>query len=161
MVADTIAFIERHETCFERTLAVGHVTASACITDVAFENVLLVHHVKLDKWFQPGGHCDGNPDTQAVAIKEAMEETLLPVRSVMNRVFDVDIHLIPKGDDVPAHLHYDIRYLMVCDAADGFVQGNDEVKECRWVALKDVKSYNPSESLLRMVRKIVRFTVTQ
>jgi 8-oxo-dGTP pyrophosphatase MutT (NUDIX family) len=161
MVADTIAFIETHDCCFERRLAVGHITASACITDAAFENVLLVHHVKLDKWFQPGGHCDGNPDTLEVALKEATEETLLKVTAIRDTVFDVDIHIIPARGDVPAHLHYDIRYLMVCEVSGDDLQGNNEVKECRWVALKDVKSYNPSESLLRMVRKIVRFSVTQ
>ncbi len=39
------------------------------------DKVLLLHHAKLDKWLQPGGHCDGDPDVLRVALKEAEEES--------------------------------------------------------------------------------------
>ncbi|KAJ6644937.1 NADH-quinone oxidoreductase subunit G [Pseudolycoriella hygida] len=36
---------------------------------------LLIHHRKLRKWLQPGGHCDGDNNVLAVAIREATEES--------------------------------------------------------------------------------------
>ena len=54
-----IEFIDQHPDCFERTLFKGHITASAWIVSSDGERALLMHHAKLDKWFQLGGHCDG------------------------------------------------------------------------------------------------------
>ena len=58
--------------------------------------VLLMHHTKLDKWFQLGGHCDGDPDVINVAIKEASEESgIKNIKPLSLEIFDIDIHLIP------------------------------------------------------------------
>ena len=32
---------------------------------------VLLHHKKLDQWFQPGGHVDGNPNLLESALREA------------------------------------------------------------------------------------------
>ncbi len=47
--------------------------------------------------FQLGGHCDGNHDALAVAIKEAQEESgIMGIEPVSRAIFDIDIHLILK-----------------------------------------------------------------
>ena len=33
--------------------------------------VLMMHHRKLDQWFQPGGHADGDADILRVALRES------------------------------------------------------------------------------------------
>jgi 8-oxo-dGTP pyrophosphatase MutT (NUDIX family) len=154
MVTDTINFVERNPMCFERSLLEGHVTGSAWIVNSSRTHVLLIHHKKLDKWFQPGGHCDGNSDVLAVAMKEATEETGLTVKPVRRSVFDVDNHVIPARGEVPEHVHYDIRFLLEADAAED-VKLNREVKAIRWVPLADTGIYNASESIMRMARKQV------
>jgi len=50
------AFVRAHDTCFERTLAIGHVTGSAWIVDRSGTAALLAHHRKLRAWLQLGGH---------------------------------------------------------------------------------------------------------
>jgi len=113
-----------------------------------------MHHRKLDRWFQPGGHADGDPDIQQVALKEAQEETgLTDIQAVDSKLFDIDIHLIPANSKDTAHLHYDIRFLMQADRNEP-LKINSESKNLAWVLLEDVYRYNDSESIMRMVKKM-------
>lgn len=57
---EMLNFISTCEDCFERRCRVGHFTASAFLLNKELTHVLLMHHAKLDKWMQLGGHCDGN-----------------------------------------------------------------------------------------------------
>lgn len=153
MLKEMVAFVKKHEDCFERSLSIGHVTASAMVVNSDRTHVLLMHHKKLNKWFQPGGHCDGETDTLAVARKEAEEETGVATINADPVLFDVDIHLIPAHKDIDAHFHYDVRYLLVADPTTK-IEGNDESNAVEWIPLERVGAYNDSESIMRMVRKI-------
>ncbi|MBO0951741.1 NUDIX hydrolase [Fibrella forsythiae] len=162
MTARTIAFVEANPNCLERSLLEGHITGSAWI--LSAENVpgetsnepqvLLIHHRKLDRWFQPGGHADGDPDVAAVALREAQEETLLTdIQLVSPAIFDVDIHPIPAKGDLPEHLHYDIRFLLTANREEALSGEKREVKGIRWVSLDEADQLSNSESISRMVRK--------
>src|SRR5690606_12021772 len=71
-----LSLLEDRANCFERTcFEPGHITASAWVLNHAKKQVLLMHHRKLDSWFQLGGHCDGSPDVLQTAIKESQEES--------------------------------------------------------------------------------------
>lgn len=148
-----LRFVREHPDCFERTLATGHVTGSAWITDPARQHVLLMHHHKLDRWFQPGGHADGDPDVQAVALREATEETGLTVMFAEEAIFDVDVHRIPANARDAAHEHYDVRFWFTADPAVPLMV-NSEAKALAWVPLEAVARYNPEPSLARMVAKM-------
>ena len=148
MTQATISFVEQHPTCFDRSLLTGHITGSAWIVDPTRHQVLLIHHRKLDRWLQPGGHADGDPDVAAVALREAQEETgLLSLRLVAPSesapldasqtmpIFDVDIHTIPARNDVPEHLHYDIRFLLEANPDEPF-GFSEEIKNIHWFSLE-------------------------
>jgi 8-oxo-dGTP pyrophosphatase MutT (NUDIX family) len=158
MLLQTFEFVTENPECFERTLKIGHVTASGWVVSKEREQVLLMHHQKLDRWFQPGGHCDGDPDVVSVAKKEIEEETgLTNVKLVEGGIFDVDIHLIPSNREFPAHYHYDVRFLFEGDTKEKLII-NSESKDVKWVALGEVHNLNDSDSILRMVRKIQEIT---
>ncbi len=153
MWQDTLSFVEQHPDCFERTLLTGHVTGSAWIVSPDRSQAVLIHHRKLDRWFQPGGHCDGDPDVAAVAMKEAEEETgLRSIRLVSPAIFDIDVHPIPAKGDLPAHVHYDIRFLLEADPEEAFVH-SDETNDIKWVKIAEIADFTDSESILRMIRK--------
>lgn len=158
MTSATIAFVEQRPDCFERSLQQGHVTGSAWILSPDRQQTLLIHHRKLDRWLQPGGHADGDPDVAGVALREAQEETgLTSLRLVSTNgeetpIFDVDIHAIPAHGNVPEHLHYDIRFLIEADPDEPFGV-SEEVKDIRWISGNNTENYTDSESILRMVRK--------
>ncbi|MCP1382313.1 NUDIX hydrolase [Runella salmonicolor] len=154
MWRDTLQFVEQNPDCFERWLQIGHVTGSAWIVDETQTSALLMHHRKLDKWFQPGGHADGESDILKVALKEAQEETgLEDIRILSTQIFDVDVHLIPANAKDPAHYHYDIRFLFQSDSQKPLLI-NNESKDLAWVKLPDIQRYNDSDSILRMVKKM-------
>ena len=152
-----LRFVRNHPACFERTLAIGHVTGSAWITDPARERVLLLHHRKLDRWFQPGGHADGDPDVRAVALREASEETGLAVRLAQDVIFDVDIHCIPANAREAAHDHYDVRFWFTANPTVPLAV-NSEAKALAWVPLAEVGRYNSEDSMARMVAKTLQRT---
>jgi 8-oxo-dGTP pyrophosphatase MutT (NUDIX family) len=155
MLAETIEFVESNEDCFKRELEIGHVTGSAWIVDKSRNFVLMMHHRKLDKWFQPGGHCDGDNDVLRVAMKEAIEETgVADIQVFSNEIFDVDVHLIPERKDVVAHYHYDIRFLFEADKEISLVI-NEESNDLAWVKIDKVAELNNSESITRMLRRDV------
>ena len=150
-----IAFVNENADCFERSLLIGHVTGSAWILDKSHQFTLLTHHRKLDKWFQTGGHCDGDSDVMNVALKEAQEETGLSDIQIINpKIFDIDIHKIPERKGVPAHLHYDVRFLLEADMNEAFTVSSEST-DLAWVALTEVSNFNDSESIIRMVLKSV------
>lgn len=69
---------------FSRTTIEGHFTGSALLLNSDKSKFLLMHHKKLNKWLQLGGHCDGDSNVLAVAIKEAQEES---------GILDIDLFL--------------------------------------------------------------------
>ena len=149
-------FVEAHADCFERSLTVGHVTGSAWILDRERAFALLTHHRKLDKWLQPGGHADGDPDILRVAMWEAREESGLDeIRSVSEEIFDVDIHAIPARGREAAHLHYDVRFVLEADR-NAPLEVSEESRSLAWVPLDRIAQLNPEESITRMVAKTRR-----
>jgi len=155
MLTEMKNFVAENKDCFERTFAPGHVTASGWIVSETGDQVLLMHHRKLDRWFQPGGHCDGDPDVLAVARKEVEEETgLLDFSLAKQGIFDVDIHLIPANIKDAAHYHYDVRFLFKANATTELII-NSESRDLQWIPVTKVQDYNNSESIMRMARKTI------
>ncbi len=123
------------------------------MVDAGRTRTLLTHHRKLGLWLQLGGHADGDPDLAAVAMREAREESgLTRLRLVGPTIFDLDRHLIPERKGVPAHWHFDLRFLIEADPGEALVV-SDESHDLAWVELPRVTALNPEESLARMVRK--------
>lgn len=147
-----LTFIDKHENCFERSCVPGHFTASAWLLNRDGTHALLMHHRKLNSWFQLGGHCDGDSDVLAVAIKEAQEESgITRITPLSDKIFDVDIHLIPALGDNPIHYHYDIRFLLQVQSDEHAIQ-NNESNALQWFS-KDENLPTNEESVLRMFEK--------
>lgn len=145
------AFVERQPDCFSNQCLEGHVTGSAWVVDPSGSRVLLTHHRKLDRWFQLGGHSDGDPDTTAVATREAEEESGLAVELIAASIFDLDIHLIPARGADPDHFHFDVRFGFVARSEDFKVSA--ESRALAWVPVSDLAQYTTEPSMLRMQRK--------
>jgi 8-oxo-dGTP pyrophosphatase MutT (NUDIX family) len=142
-----------HQNCFHRTHLPGHITGSSWIVNTDRTKSLLVHHAKLNKWVQPGGHADGEENILNVALREAEEETGLTKLNPRKEIFDVDIHLIPERKDFPAHFHYDIRFLVEADETEKVVV-SDESHDVKWISLQELENFTKERSVLRMKDKL-------
>jgi 8-oxo-dGTP pyrophosphatase MutT (NUDIX family) len=153
VIRDFTRFVKSEPRCFERSLAIGHITGSAWVVNADGDEVLLTHHRKLDRWLQLGGHADGDSDVLGVAMKEAEEESgLTDFSHVGHGIFDIDIHLIPERKRDPAHFHYDVRYVLRANGCLDFTV-SEESHDLRWVKLDGVKTLTTEPSMMRMVEK--------
>jgi 8-oxo-dGTP pyrophosphatase MutT (NUDIX family) len=155
---DTISFVRRFpQSWWQRSISEGHVTASAMVINLQRTHALLLHHAKLNRWLQPGGHIDDADASAAYgALREAQEESgLLQLSLADEKIFDVDIHAIPARGAEPAHLHYDVRYLVIANAMD--IALSDESLAFQWKPLNDLLDSNMDESISRMARKVLLF----
>ena len=120
--------------------------------DEAGERVCLVDHVKLGRRLQPGGHVEPDDESPAeAALREVREETGLEVRlhPFAPRPFDVDVHEFPERDGQEAHLHLDLRYLVVGagDPGDG----------AHWLSWDEALGSTDEPALRRLLGKARRF----
>ncbi|CAD5251025.1 MULTISPECIES: NUDIX hydrolase [unclassified Imperialibacter] len=152
-----VSLLQNFLGCFRRDLVSGHITGSAWVVSPSLDQVVLLHHKKLNRWLQPGGHADGEEDILKVATKELEEETgLSTYKWITKDIFDIDIHLIPERGNEPAHFHYDIRFIAMADALAPLII-NHESRDVRWVPLSSVTEETGfEESILRMVKKTLK-----
>jgi 8-oxo-dGTP pyrophosphatase MutT (NUDIX family) len=148
-----IEFMLNNFDCFERSLSIGHITASSWLLNKDHSKALLMHHAKLDKWFQLGGHCDGDTDVLGVAVKEAQEESgIIGIEPVQSSIFDIDVHLIPENKKEKAHYHYDIRFLLQVVSDEDIIVG-DESHDLAWISKEKSNFPTDERSVTRMFDK--------
>lgn len=134
----------------------GHVTASAFVLSPTGDEVLLILHGKLGLWLQPGDHVDPeDPDIEAAARREVLEETGAHLEPERGHVFDVDVHRIPanprRGE--PPHEHHDVRVLL--RATDRELAAGSDALAARWVPLEQVAGSDTDDSVRRAVLKLL------
>lgn len=152
-----LELVDEHDDILLRTGRPGHLTGSALVIDRRGHHVVLLHHRKLGLWLQPGGHCDGDANLAAVALREAEEETGLEGLQIVTPAIDIDVHRVePPGES--AHLHLDVRYLVVApvEGHDGDPPGNHESTAIRWVRPDDLDRFGVDPGTGRMVTQGLR-----
>jgi 8-oxo-dGTP diphosphatase len=103
-----------------------HFTASVWILNKGKpKKMLLVHHKKLGKWLQPGGHIERFENPVQAAIREIKEETGIDIGFLKDQVQIIDKdggflpipkffleETIPANENRPMHYHLDINYVV-------------------------------------------------
>ncbi|RZA15901.1 MAG: NUDIX domain-containing protein [Lysobacteraceae bacterium] len=138
---------------FRRERQEGHFTASCWLVDASGQRTLLTHHRKLGLWLQPGGHADGERDLRIAALKEAEEESGLPGLRIDLPIFDIDRHWIPEHKGVPAHWHYDVRYVVHAGDDEAYTV-SEESHDLAWRPIAELAvQVGVDPSVQRMARK--------
>jgi 8-oxo-dGTP pyrophosphatase MutT (NUDIX family) len=163
-LAEILAFLDRHPDPFDRGIAEGHLTGSAVVVSATGDRVLLLHHRKLRRWLQPGGHADpGEHEGETVALREAREETGiegLTLHPSARRPLDVDVHPIPAGGGEPGHRHLDLRYLVVAPGGASLRRRAAEIRALRWFTWDELASVDLDPGLRRALRAARALTDT-
>jgi 8-oxo-dGTP pyrophosphatase MutT (NUDIX family) len=145
------------EDPFSREQLPAHFTASAVVVDADGARVCLVHHKKLERWLQPGGHVEPGELMAQAALREAREETNLGValHPRFSAPLDVDVHAIPARVGAPGHDHLDVRYLVLAESGAARHDPNESLA-LRWFGWDEAAALASDAALVRLLGKAMR-----
>ena len=107
-----------------------------------------------------GGHADGENDLLRVALREIKEESGLQMFKVVSKkIFDLDIHKIPKINAQLVHTHYDVRFLFEADPVKESIVISSESHDVAWVPIEKVITLNRERSIQRMIEKTLALVI--
>jgi 8-oxo-dGTP pyrophosphatase MutT (NUDIX family) len=161
-LGEIVAFVEAagERDPFDRSLPAAHLTGSAFVLSSDGASVLLLHHTKLGRWLQPGGHAEPGEDRgEDIALREAMEETGIPslrLHPDAPRPFDVDVHVIPARKGEPAHKHLDLRYLVRAPENATLSPAEGESRQVGWFRWAELEGLGLDGGLRRALAKAKR-----
>ena len=145
-----IHFLQRTEpdVLYDRANFDGHITASSFVLNENRTSLLFLHHKKLNRWLQPGGHVDSSDENLLqAALRETIEETGLTIENLTpillpdtGAIFDIDSHYIPENvrKNEPPHTHHDCRFLLACNKPVIFNLNADEALDIKWILLSEL-----------------------
>lgn len=137
----------------------GHLTTSALIVSPDLASTLLIDHLTLKRWLQPGGHYEPADLFWHSARREAEEETGLATLALHPWHAGRDLPFVIDSHDVPGkaargerpHVHHDLQFLFVADPRETLVAQLDEVAAARWHPFARLAEVSP-----RAFRRLAR-----
>ncbi len=144
-----------------RRTAFAHFTASSMIFNAQRTKVLMAYHRIYGSWAWTGGHMDGETDFEAVARREAQEETgVCTLRRLGSGPASVEIlpvwaH-VKRGEWVPSHLHLNISYLFEADEAEPLRVAQEENTAVGWLPLEDLPRMVTEETMMPIYQRLLR-----
>jgi 8-oxo-dGTP pyrophosphatase MutT (NUDIX family) len=125
----------------------GHFTASGFVLSPDRGSILLIHHAKLHRWLQPGGHIEiDDVSIETAARREIAEETgIKHLTRLGPSLVRIDAHVIPERSDEPEHTHFDLG--VGFRAASWEIGPIGEVLDARWVPITDLASYTADDAV--------------
>ena len=143
-----------------RECAYAHMTASSIIVNHDRSKTLLAFHKIYNSWAWTGGHADGDGDFEAVARREAQEETgigglrLLGGSTASLEVLPVWAH-VRRGQTVGSHLHLNVSYLFEADEGEPLRVAEAENSAVGWIPVARLEEAVTEEDMLPVYRKLL------
>lgn len=135
----------------DRKTMPGHITTSAIILSPDYRQTLLIDHIAIGRWLQPGGHYEPAEFLYQSAMREAVEETgvtglsLHPWHQGGDLPFVIDTHDVPgkQSRQEQDHVHHDFQYLFLADPATPLAPQEEEVHAAAWKIRDELSSACP------------------
>lgn len=138
---------------FARSNMAGHITASGVVLNADRTKTLVIHHVGLGLWLQPGGHVDDTDKSiRSAAAREVLEETGVAMSQPI--LLDIDSHAVPANERKRegAHVHHDFAFLAFADET-ALTPQLAEVHAARWLTFEELTRLE-GRRMQRFVRKL-------
>ena len=136
-----LALIEQYgDGILSRENDFAHMTASSIIVSRDRRRTLMAFHRIYNSWAWTGGHADGESDFEAIARREAQEETgitnlvLLGGGPASVEILPVWAH-VKRGKHVGSHLHLNVSYLFEADESLPLRVAEDENSAVGWIGV--------------------------
>ena len=143
-----------------RECSYAHMTASSVIVNRNRTKMLMAFHKIYQSWAWTGGHADGDGDFEAVARREAQEETgiqnlkKLGAGAASLEVLPVWAHR-KHGQMVASHLHLNISYLFEADDTLPLRIAEDENSAVGWIPIAQLEKYVREKDMMPIYQKLL------
>ena len=143
-----------------RECSYAHMTASSVIVNRDRTKMLMAFHKIYQSWAWTGGHADGDGDFEAVARREAQEETgiqnlkKLGAGAASIEVLPVWAHQ-KHGQMVASHLHLNISYLFEADDTLPLRIAEDENSAVGWIPIAQLEEYVREKDMMPIYQKLL------
>lgn len=156
-----LKYMECFDDIYERSNTFAHMTSSPWIVNKTRDKVLMIFHNIYRSWGWCGGHCDGDKDTIAVALREGMEETgLIQLKLIHKKILAIDILPVPphvkRGSFVSAHVHLNVTYLCEADEEMTLCSKPDENSGVAWIPIDKINEYVSEEDMKVVYEKLIQ-----
>lgn len=113
-----------------------HLVVYFVVLDETARSVLLVDHIKAEKWLPTGGHVDVNEDPKTTVAREAMEElSLSPAFLTDAPLFITEMVTVGK---TAGHTDVNLWYVITAREDDPITADPREFNGFRWFTLDEV-----------------------
>ena len=159
MILDMIA--RMGDRLLSRENDFAHMTASSIIVSRDRKKTLMASHKIYNSWAWTGGHADGESDFEAVALREAREETgieglvRLGSGAASVEILPVWAH-VKRGQHVGSHLHLNVSYLFEADDALPLRAKEDENSAVGWIDADKLEESVSEPPMLPIYRKLLQ-----
>ena len=143
----------------------GHLVAGGFIFSKKEKKFLVLYHKDLEMFLYPGGHVTIEDNNVLEAAKrEIIEETGLEnikeLKISENEMvpIDIDTQIIKANErlNLPAHLHFDFRYLFVVDNISDIAIDTEELSEYKWINFNELKNEPHYGKITEKIDKLIK-----
>ena len=159
MMLDLIA--QHGDRILSREIDFAHMTASSIIVSRDRKRTLMAFHKIYNSWAWTGGHADGESDFEAIARREAQEET-----GIMNlrRLGDgpASLEILPvwahmkRGKHVGSHLHLNVSYVFEADESLPLRIAQDENSAVGWIEVDKLCEFVSEPPMLPIYERLLK-----
>lgn len=145
-----------------------HFTASVwVVTKSKPKKVLLIHHKKLDRWLQLGGHIEQFENPIETAIRETQEESGVDISFLAQKIVAADKEtkflpvpdfmveqFIPQYQETSEHFHLDMQYVVEVEEQE-LKKSDSESHEIGWFSIEEALKLRIHEDTRIILQKIL------
>jgi len=145
----------------------NHFTATGIVFNSKNE-ILMIHHNKLQVWLPPGGHIEENELPDDAVLREIYEETNIKAEIISNKreiglkdshCRELEIPFTVLLEDIEGNgTHNHIDMIFICKAVnEDLIPQKNEVHGIGWFTYEEIKKLKTFENVIKSISKAIDY----